>query len=87
MRVTQKVRKILAGYESDNPGTKSNLARILMHGKLGGTGKMMISAGRPGFRARSRAQLRAQPGKLTIRITISSSPSMPGSTPMRRRSA
>ena len=42
MRVTQKVRKILAGYESDNPGTKSNLARILMHGKLGGTGKMMI---------------------------------------------
>ena len=30
MRVSQKVKKILAGYESDNPGTKGNLARILM---------------------------------------------------------
>ena len=49
MRVTQKVRKILAGYESDNPGTKSNLARILMHGKLGGTGKMMILPVDQGF--------------------------------------
>ena len=42
MRMTQKVKKILAGYESDNPGTKANLARILMHGKLGGTGKLVI---------------------------------------------
>ena len=42
MRVSQKVRKILSYYESDNPGTKSNLARILMHGRLGGTGKMVI---------------------------------------------
>lgn len=42
MRVSQKVRKILANYESDNPGTKTNLARILMHGKLGGTGKLVI---------------------------------------------
>ncbi|MCA0451182.1 MAG: fructose-bisphosphate aldolase, partial [Proteobacteria bacterium] len=33
MKVTQKVKKILANYESDNPGTKANLARILMHGK------------------------------------------------------
>ena len=30
MKTTQKVRKILANYESDNPGTKGNLARILM---------------------------------------------------------
>ncbi len=42
MRISQKVRKILSCYESDNPGTKANLARILMHGKLGGTGKMVI---------------------------------------------
>ena len=42
MRVTQRVKKILAGYESDNPGTKANLARILMHGRLGGTGKVVI---------------------------------------------
>ena len=42
MRVTQRVRKILSWYESDNPGTKTNLARILMHGKLGGSGRMVI---------------------------------------------
>ena len=42
MRVTQRVKKILAGYESDNPGTKANLARILMHGRLGGSGKVLI---------------------------------------------
>ncbi|MBT6829522.1 MAG: fructose-bisphosphate aldolase, partial [Rhodospirillaceae bacterium] len=33
MKVTQRVRKILANYESDNPGTKANLARILMQGR------------------------------------------------------
>ena len=37
MKITQKVKKILANYESDNPGTKRNLASILMHGRLGGT--------------------------------------------------
>jgi class I fructose-bisphosphate aldolase len=42
MKVTQRVRKILSWYESDNPGTKTNLARILMSGKLAGTGKMVI---------------------------------------------
>jgi class I fructose-bisphosphate aldolase len=49
MKVSQKVRKILSGYESDNPGTKGNLARILMHGKLGGTGKMVILPVDQGF--------------------------------------
>ncbi|MFT5180294.1 MAG: class I fructose-bisphosphate aldolase [Alphaproteobacteria bacterium] len=42
MKVTQKVRKILSCYEADNPGSKTNLARILMTGKLAGTGKMVI---------------------------------------------
>ncbi|CAG4908247.1 unnamed protein product [Acidocella sp. C78] len=49
MRVTQRVRKILSWYESDNPGTKANLARILMQGKLGGTGKMVILPVDQGF--------------------------------------
>ena len=49
MKVTQKVRKILAAYESDNPGTKGNIARILMHGRLGGTGKMVILPVDQGF--------------------------------------
>ncbi len=49
MKINSKVKKILSYYESDNPGTKSNLARILMHGKLGGTGKMVILPVDQGF--------------------------------------
>ena len=49
MKTTQKVRKILANYESDNAGTKGNLARILMQGKLGGTGKVVILPVDQGF--------------------------------------
>lgn len=49
MKITQKVRKILNHYESDNPGTKRNLANILMHGRLGGTGKMVILPVDQGF--------------------------------------
>ncbi len=49
MKVTQKVKKILSWYESDNPGTKANLARMLMHGKLGGTGKLVILPVDQGF--------------------------------------
>ena len=49
MKISSKVKKILACYESDNAGTKTNLARILMHGKLGGTGKMVILPVDQGF--------------------------------------
>lgn len=49
MKISAKVKKILSCYESDNPGTKANLARILMHGKLGGTGKMVILPVDQGF--------------------------------------
>lgn len=49
MKVSQKVKKILSHYESDCPGTKANLARILMQGRLGGTGKMVILPVDQGF--------------------------------------
>lgn len=49
MRLTQKVKKIIANYESDNPGTKTNLSRILMNGKLGGTGRLVILPVDQGF--------------------------------------
>ena len=42
MKFTRNIKKILSYYESDNPGVKANLARILMSGKLGGTGKLVI---------------------------------------------
>ncbi|MBI0534070.1 class I fructose-bisphosphate aldolase [Roseomonas sp. KE2513] len=49
MQLTPKVREILSWYESDNPGTKGNLARILMQGRLGGTGRMVILPVDQGF--------------------------------------
>jgi len=49
MTVTAIVRDILSKYESDNPGTKANLARILMQGRLGGTGKLVILPVDQGF--------------------------------------
>ncbi len=49
MRVSQRVKKILDWYEGDPPGVKANLARILMHGKLGGTGKVLILPVDQGF--------------------------------------
>ena len=49
MKITPKVRKILSWYESDNPGTKANLARILMQGRLGGTGRLVILPVDQGF--------------------------------------
>ncbi len=49
MRITDTVRTILAGYESENPGVRANLARILMQGRLGGTGKLVILPVDQGF--------------------------------------
>ncbi len=49
MKISQTVHKILDAYESDNAGTKENLARILMQGRLGGTGKMVILPVDQGF--------------------------------------
>jgi len=49
MKITRKVKEILSHYESDNAGTKNNIARLLMHGKLGGTGKLVILPVDQGF--------------------------------------
>jgi class I fructose-bisphosphate aldolase len=40
--MTERVREILSWYRSDNPGTLTNLARMLNHGRLAGTGRMVI---------------------------------------------
>jgi class I fructose-bisphosphate aldolase len=49
VKITQQVEKILSYYEADNAGTKTNLARILMNGKVGGSGKLLILAMDQGF--------------------------------------
>ena len=59
MKFTRNIKRILSYYESDNPGVKTNLSRILMSGKLGGTGKLVILPVDQGFEhgpARSFAQ-------------------------------
>lgn len=49
MKMTDTVRKILANYEGETPGVKAQLARMLMTGKLAGTGKMIILPVDQGF--------------------------------------
>jgi len=49
MQATESVRQILRNYEGDTPGVKGNLCRMLMAGKLGGTGKMIILPVDQGF--------------------------------------
>ena len=47
--MNERIKEILSWYKSDNPGTLRNLYRILMQGKLGGTGKMVILPVDQGF--------------------------------------
>ena len=49
MKATRNVQKILSGYEGETPGVKGNLCRMLMNGKLGGTGRMIILPVDQGF--------------------------------------
>lgn len=44
-----RMQEILSWYDSDNAGTRTNLARILGHGKLGGTGHLVILPVDQGF--------------------------------------
>jgi class I fructose-bisphosphate aldolase len=49
MPATDRVKQILSWYGSDNPGTKANLARLMNHGNLAGTGKFVILPVDQGF--------------------------------------
>jgi class I fructose-bisphosphate aldolase len=46
---TKRVKEILSWYGSDNPGTLTNLARLLNHGRLAGTGRFVILPVDQGF--------------------------------------
>jgi class I fructose-bisphosphate aldolase len=45
----KRVKEILSWYAGENPGTLTNLARMLNHGTLAGTGKMVILPVDQGF--------------------------------------
>src|SRR5437667_4235864 len=47
--MTERVRDILSWYGSDSPGTLTNLARLLRHGRLAGTGRLVILPVDQGF--------------------------------------
>ncbi|MDR3425789.1 MAG: class I fructose-bisphosphate aldolase [Alphaproteobacteria bacterium] len=49
MKLSRRVREILSWYEGETPGTKANLARILMNGRLSGTGHVVILPVDQGF--------------------------------------
>jgi len=44
-----RVKEILSWYASENPGVRTNLARMLNHGRLAGTGRMVILPVDQGF--------------------------------------
>ena len=48
-KMTDRVKQILSWYSSENPGTLTNIARLLTHGRLGGTGKLVILPVDQGF--------------------------------------
>ncbi len=49
MKISRNVRRIIANYEGETPGVKGKLVSMLMHGRLAGTGKMIILPVDQGF--------------------------------------
>ena len=47
--LTARVKEILGYYSAENPGVRANLARMLNHGTLAGTGRMVILPVDQGF--------------------------------------
>src|SRR2546422_3255364 len=47
--MNDRIREILSWYTSENPGVRTNLARLLNHGRLAGTGRLVILPVDQGF--------------------------------------
>src|SRR5260370_28105270 len=47
--MTKRVREILGYYDAESPGVRANLARLMNHGRLGGTGRFVILPVDQGF--------------------------------------
>lgn len=47
--MNDRIRELLRWYAGENPGVRTNLARLLNHGRLGGTGKLVILPVDQGF--------------------------------------
>jgi class I fructose-bisphosphate aldolase len=49
LKTLNQINKILNNYKHENPGVKANIVRILNHGELAGTGKLVILPVDQGF--------------------------------------
>jgi class I fructose-bisphosphate aldolase len=47
--MTNRVKEILSWYSNETPGTRANLARMLNHGRIGGSGRLVILPVDQGF--------------------------------------
>lgn len=65
--MTPKIKEILSWYGSDNPGTLTNLARLLNHDKLAGTGNLVILPVDQGFEHGSARSFAANPPAYDLR--------------------
>jgi len=80
--MTPRVREILSWYGADNVGVLTNFARLLNHGRLQGTGKLVILPVDQGFEHGPARSFAKNPDGYDL-LTISSSPLNPVATPMR----
>ncbi len=85
--MSKRVKEILSWYGSDNPGTLANLARLLNHGRLGGTGKLVILPVDQGFEHGPARSFAPNPAGLRPALPLRARASPPAATPTRRRSA
>ncbi len=83
MAATDRVKQILSWYSSDSVGVKTNLARLINHGTLAGTGKFVILPVDQGFEHGPARSFAPNP-PATIRTITSSWRSTRAATPTRR---
>lgn len=61
MQITGPVREVLSWYDGERPGVRANLARMLMHGVTGGSGRLLILPVDQGFEHGPAASFAANP--------------------------
>jgi hypothetical protein len=81
-----RVHDMRSGYGSDNPGTLTNLARMLNHGRLAGSGKMVVLPIDQGFEHGPARSFAPNPPAYMTRTTTTNWRLRPAVVPMRRRS-
>ena len=60
--MTKRVQEILSYYQSESPGIRTNLVRLLNHGTLAGTGKLVILPVDQGFEHGPARSFASNPG-------------------------